>query len=535
MSFHPPLRLLEVNTPLIWHWPHFLDVMDVISQYRFNGLIIHQQNMLALLARPSAFSQGPEIENLNHERESTLGYLQRISDYCQSKKIQLWIQGEAFPNDAKIRQKFPEFFLNDSTLSGNSQASSQFLTRFYRETLDEAIAALPDISGVILSLQTPEYHPSQWQDSMKALHQCLRLRSKKLVLRDYTDNSWPRRQLQTTLNSLPNDVRASIKATALGYRPGFANNPDLADFKGYKKWVEFDLWGIDYGWTLLPCMLVDEIQGRLSWAHAVAGDELEAVSARISWEWLNNSSLLESINEINLFGLSHIACQAESRLNAGAIFQRWLADKGATHLNKPQLDAVQKLFFSSYDWMCKTPYFLGRLLHHHSQIPLSIENAMQLLHAETRSANWAQSFQPLFPTDDPEFGESQRQLIALECQQMQFFAQHLRRSAREIQGARFLPEPLASRLVASWEYAWRYTELFNHTKRLVAGHLFISNYGVTRANREMLAQSADDALHFVHVLQNWLGQHRHAHPHFLPMLLTPERLAGLAERCRDMH
>ncbi|PWC20842.1 hypothetical protein DDT52_09050 [Brenneria roseae subsp. roseae] len=527
MSFHPPLRLLEVNTPLIWHWPHFLEIMAVIDKYHFNGLIIHQQNMLALLARPSLFSKGPGIENLNHERESTLSYLQRISDYCQSKNIQLWIQGEAFPNDAKIKQKFPEFFLHESSSGG-----SQFLNRFYSEILDEVIAALPDISGMILSLQIPEFHTEQWKDAMKTLHRCLRRRGKKLVLRDYTDDSWPRRQLQTTLNSLPNDVRVSLKATALGYRPGFANNPDLADFKGYKKWVEFDLWGIDYGWTLLPCMLVDEIQGRLSWAHAVAGDELEAVSARISWEWLSNSSLLESINEVNLFGLSQIACQSGENLHASAIFHRWLMTNGVDIRNRVRLETVQTLFFSSYDWMCKTPYFLGRLLHHHSQIPLGFEHAMQLLHAETRSANWAQSFQPLFPVDDPGFGESQRQLITLECQQMLFFAQHLRQSAREIQQTRLLPEALSARLSASWEYAWRYTGLFNQTKQLIADRLYIENYGPTASRRNSQLQQIGEALRFASELQNWLLQHRHAHPHFLTMLMTPERLNKLAESCR---
>ncbi|PWC12527.1 hypothetical protein [Brenneria corticis] len=527
MGFYPPLRLLEVNTPLIWHWPHFLEIISVIDKYRFNGLIIHQQNMLALLARPSAFSKGPGIENLHLERENTLSYLQRISDYCLAKNIQLWLQGEAFPGDAKIKQKFPEYFLSE-----NNSVSGQFLTRFYSEIVDEAVAALPDISGIILSLQIPEFHETQWKEGMKAMHRCLRRRGKKLVLRDYIDDSWPRRQLQSTLNSLPNDVRASIKATALGYRPGFANNPDVADFKGYKKWIEFDLWGIDYGWTLLPCMLADEIQGRLSWAQAVAGDELEAVSARISWEWLSNSSLLESINEVNLFGLSQIIGQSDESLNAGAIFLRWLAANGVDTRNKTRLDAVQKLFFSSYDWMCKTPYFLGRLLHHHSQIPLDFEHAVQLLHAETRSANWAQSFQPLFPPDDPAFGESQRQLLTLECQQMRFFAQRLRQSAREIQHARLLPEPLSSRLWSVWEYAWWYTELFNNAKLLIAGRLYMDNYGVTLAGRRSQLPQLAETQRFANELQNWLVRHRHEHPHFLSILMAPERLTALTEDCR---
>lgn len=535
MNVLPPLRLLEVNTPLIWHWPHFLEVIDVIQRYRFNGLIIHQQNILALLARPPAHNKAPGIENLNHERDSTLSYLQRVSHHCQTRHIQLWIQGEAFPGDAKIKHKFPEFFLNDDSAADGNMP---FLTRFYSETVDEMLAALPDISGLILSLQTPTFHPEQWKASMKTLQRNLRLKGKKLVLRDYLDDSWPRRQLHNTLSSLPNDVRVSMKATPMDYRPGFANNPELMAYPGYKKWIEFDLWGIDYGWTLLPCMLVDEIQGRLSWAHAVAGEELEAISARISWEWISNSSLLDSINEINLYGLAQLINPSDSGdMHAAALFQRWLRTTHSTHTphtmpNAKGLDAVQALFFNSYDWMCKTPYFLGRLLHHHSQLPHTLEQAIQLLHAETRSANWAQSFQPLFPTDDRQFGEEQYELITLERQQSLFFAQHLRQSAREIQHGKLLPETLSTRLAASWDYAWWYTELFNHAKQLVSDALLTSSYGASASSAVVREQHIQEAQSFAEKLHAWLAQHQFEYPHFLRMLMSPDRLHQLAETCR---
>lgn len=358
---------------------------------------------------------------------------------------------------------------------------------------------------MILSLQTPTFHPEQWKHSMKVLHRILRLHGKKLVLRDYLDDSWPRRQLHNTLSSLPDDVRVSMKATAMDYRPGFANNPELMSFLGNKKWIEFDLWGIDYDWTLLPCMLVNEIQGRLSWAHAVAGDELEAISARISWEWINNSSLLDSVNEINLYGLAQLINHSDSGdLHAAALFQRWLHDNhGVNGANS--LDAVQSLFFNSYDWMCKTPYFLGRLLHRHSQLPHTLEQAIPLLHAETRSANWAQSFQPLFPTDDRSLGSNQYELVALERQQSHFYAHHLRQSAREIHHAGLLPEPLSARLAASWDCAWWYTALCDHAKQPVADSLFTMNYGATVATRE---QHCNDAQVFAEKLHHWLTQHQ---------------------------
>ncbi|MBG6246254.1 hypothetical protein CS369_18605 [Candidatus Symbiopectobacterium sp. 'North America'] len=132
--------------------------------------------------------------------------------------------------------------------------------------------------GLRLSLSTPTVHQKEWESALQRLYQGLRLRG----LRDYQDKAWPRQQLKMALDVLPNDVRASVKETELDYRPGFANNPTLTRLSGSRKWVEFDLWGIEYGWTLLPCCLLDELQKRLHWAFQTLDDELEAITARLS-------------------------------------------------------------------------------------------------------------------------------------------------------------------------------------------------------------------------------------------------------------
>ncbi|CRL46145.1 hypothetical protein SGGMMB4_04494 [Sodalis glossinidius str. 'morsitans'] len=84
----------------------------------------------------------------------------------------------------------------------------RFLQHFYQAIVSATLAMLPDVSGVILSLQTPEFHPQQWHASLDALYSQLLRQNKKLVLRDYTDYDWSRRQLQSTLAQMPADVRA---------------------------------------------------------------------------------------------------------------------------------------------------------------------------------------------------------------------------------------------------------------------------------------------------------------------------------------
>ncbi|CAK8737526.1 hypothetical protein SODG_001249 [Sodalis praecaptivus] len=255
---------------------------------------------------------------------------------------------------------------------------------------------------------------------LDALYRQLRRQNKKLVLRDYTDDDWPRRQLQSTVARMPADVRASLKATAVDYRPGFANNPAIGAMGARKIWIDIDLWGIDYGWTLLPCLLIDELQGRLSWAQSVAGDRLETITARLDWEWIHNSPLQGSINEGNLYGLARIA-GGETSVSAAQLLDEWLDSQGLRPGYTVQRQTVRQLFISSYDWMCRTPYLLGRVMHQHSQLPADIDTALRLLHSDARSANWRQSFQALFPRDDEQAGRAQRELLQLEQQQNAFW------------------------------------------------------------------------------------------------------------------
>jgi hypothetical protein len=122
--------------------------------------------------------------------------------------------------------------------------------------------------------------------SLRQVWRQLRGAGKKLILRDFIDDSWPRQQLSGVLATLPHDVRASIKATELDYHPGFANHPHIVTLPDHKKWIEYDLFGIGYGWTALPCWLADEISGRLSWAIGATDNSVEAITCRVSWQWL---------------------------------------------------------------------------------------------------------------------------------------------------------------------------------------------------------------------------------------------------------
>ncbi|AHG22729.1 hypothetical protein Z042_09290 [Chania multitudinisentens RB-25] len=521
MSSQVPLLFLEENSPTFWQWGSFLEVVRLIKKYQFNGLILHQQTLMALLAKPSPLCRRSEVEHLLLARNNALHYLQRVGRYCEENHIQLWLQGEAAPNSHDLRRKFPEYFLSDTP-----HPDAAFLNHFFGEALPEILSHLPAVRGLRLSLSTPHVHPTEWQQALQRLYQGLRRQGCQLTLRDYQDKEWPRQQLKMALDGLPNDVRASMKATELDYRPGFANNPNLTSLSGYRKWLEFDLWGIEYGWTLLPCCLLDELQKRLHWATQAVGDELDAVTIRMNWEWIPNNLLTDSVNELNLYGLSQLIRTPLAQPRD--IFAKWLEAHCLRPLPQQQIDSLFAIFLSSHDWMCKTSSLLGRLLQRHSQLPTDFEQALQLLHMDTRSANWAQSFQPLMPADDEALGAQQMQLITLEKQKSRFLAEYLWTQVSKQLPAMALTDAFKQNLIDAWERAVWYTRAFSHATHAFALRLWIRKYGEQPEQREQLRLALQTLRQFVADLEQWFATRGSQHPYTFNLLLDPHRILHLA-------
>src|SRR5690606_22386705 len=139
----------------------------------------------------------------------------------------------------------------------------------------------------------------------------------------------------------------------------------------FTKWLEFDMWGIEYGWTLLPCYLLEEFHQRLQWFAGQAGAMPEAVTLRLNWEWIPELELTDSVNEINLYGLARQV--RDPHCSPAALSRAWLQ----SHADRPlplHLEALfSNLLSTSYEWSCKTPTLLGRVLQSHSQPPATFQ------------------------------------------------------------------------------------------------------------------------------------------------------------------
>ncbi|MEL4867753.1 hypothetical protein AAEU41_02730 [Pantoea agglomerans] len=516
-----PLRLLEVNSSLIWHWPYLQSVIAVMIRDQFNGLIINQQNLLSLLVPPSKYCQHGR-ENLLREHQEHLLYLQRVCRYCQASGIGVWLQGEALPRDGKIQEKYPEYALID-----NISADEIFWKNFYQLALFEALEQLPGIDGMIVNLHRHQPYKASWVSTIPFLYQTLRSLGKKMVLRDYMEDEAASWQLVNALQVLPPDVRVSIKAVAHGYRPGFVNNPLLTQLEGRVKWIEFDMWGLEYGWTLLPCYLLEEIQGRLSWVESMAGEELEAITGRLSWEWISNSSLINSVNSVNLHGLAMFG--REIFMSEKQAFHCWLTDMLERKVDLAELNIFHQLYACSYEWMRKTPYILGHVLHHFSQVPVSYAQAVKQLQFHLlKSDDYAATV--LFPINDPNVGREQFQQLVLEKERAMFLAQDSRNRLFQIIHTIDMSDEKKELFKRVWDRVPYYTEMFNRVARSVAMKIMVDRYGHQSGISSFQLNNEINELRLLAIrISGWIDKEEQQQPHYLAMLFDPARLLSLAE------
>ena len=518
MTTTKPYLLMEINAPEIWRWSCLEKTVEMALRYGFQGLVIHQQSLLARLAAPSPRCHSAELINLKLAQENALIYLQRAGEYLQRRGLQFWLQGEATPDSHELKAKFPEYFLSENS-------ASEFIDYFFQHSIPQILAALPAVRGLRLSLSTPDVSSERWKTSLKTLYQSIRQLGRQLILRDYQDKSWPRQMLRVALEALPDDVRASVKATELDYRPGFANNPNLLNILDNRKWLELDLWGLEYGWTLLPCYLLEEIQQRLAWLSQHASSAPEAITVRVDWEWLPDLPLSGSLNELNLSGLSRLVNEPD--VPPCQIVSHWLQQRASASVSSYDLSAIGDIIVASHEWSCKTPTLLGRVLQSHSRLPTDFAHALHLLHLDTRSANWTQSFQPLMPSDDPDLGYQQRQLIELEIQRSRFLADYMYSRSLKLLPDCPLADETRQAISGSVVRALKYTHLYSAFTQALTLKLWLRKYGDRAEIRSQLNAALHEFSRHNRELAAWFEQHGAQHPLAFETLLNPQRIATL--------
>ncbi|MFV0574505.1 MAG: hypothetical protein ACK5NC_03640 [Vibrio sp.] len=521
---HVPHLLMELNSPFSWNWHWFCLCVDKAETLGYTGIIFHQQELISILAPMPEYGVQAESENLPHQKNYAWVYLKKVAQYLNQKNMSFWIQGESNPAVDVLHRKYIEY--------GSNAMQKNFWSNFYNSIIDSVLIFCPTISGVIFSVTIPDIHTEHWYAALENTWKRLRQHGKKFVVRDFFDSDFPRRQLVTVMSKLPNDVRASCKATELNFHPGFANNPHLTMLPNHPKWIEYEAWGLGYGWSYVPCYLVDEIQQRLTWAMSLEGEGIEAIVTKVSWQWVPSHTALDSVNIVNLLGLKLIN-QSEpdhfSSHNDLALEKAWLDFTQVQFSSRFAQDMFFASLKASHSWLLSIPNVLGRCLHYQSQIPENMKQAQQLIHMDTRSARRDQAFQLLFPVDDIDTGLNQKEQIQLEKEKSQFICRQQLHNLNTIRSSVIDPNGYFQQVIDSWEIAQVYGEMFQKVTLAATDFLWLEHYN-DHSNLFLTLEQHHQALYQLADQLDDFCQDKTAPLYSaLPLLLSSERLRSFAD------
>lgn len=510
-----PNLLMELNSPQIWDWQWIINCVDYAKKFGYTGLILHQQELLSILSSPltNPSHLTTQNENLIHQRNFAFQYLKKVSNLFYKNNLTFWLEGEACPNDDLISRKFPEYNLEQRN-------KGEFWTHFYQSIIESLLKTSPYFNGLILSITIPDFEPEGIINAFKYLSNIMHKNTKTLILRDYIDLDWPRRQLISVLSKLPSNIRASIKATELDFHPSFSNHPHIAQLPNNKKWIEYDLWGSGYGWSYVPCYLIDEIKNRLQWAMGQDGEGVEAIVTRICWQWLPGRTTFDSVNLFNVLGMSHITLAEENSV----LEDKWLDYTGLSFHTLSDRNIYFSSIYNSYQWLIATPNILGRRLHYQSQIPENLEHALQLLHLDTRSANWTQSYQPLLPTDDITIGTEQRNLIQLEKEKAMFISSGELLKLKAMLTSVKDPSGIIQKNIDSWRISEIYLEMFQLVALSTCDAMWNEHYPNNPLPKNTITNHQHSFYELSNKIEHFLNEWEHPVYTSLPLLLNTDRL-----------
>ncbi len=237
---------------------------------------------------------------------------------------------------------FPDVLLElfpGLTKDGHVCACDPFWENFLRVKYTELLEDVPGIAGIITSLGTGESRVSITSNRcacplckttsteawylglLKAMHEPLAAKGKRLVVRDFVFTKKKQDQLASQFDKLPGDVAIAIKNTPHDYYPTFPENALIENLKGRDKWIEFDTMAQYFGWGVGPSVLLEDFRKRFVHARAHGA---QGIILRTDWESLDGHTAFDTPNIVNLYSGAALACSGSAKDEE--IVGRWIED-----------------------------------------------------------------------------------------------------------------------------------------------------------------------------------------------------------------
>jgi hypothetical protein len=399
------VRGLEIHSSRMWRWKSVENAFGVMEKLGMNTLIFHESDLTDQLVLPRAYFSSDLMwqrwpVRLHLVLDNNRQYIRKVAREARRRNIKFFLEVKEIWYPDGLLELHPELIRSNGVVC----ATDPFWWEFVRKKYEELVEDIPDIAGVIVSPASREsrvsmvanpckcercqaYDPKLWYENLfRAMYEPLHAKGKILVVRDFSYRREQQNMVIDSTSCVANDIVIALKNTPHDFYPTFPNNPRIGLTGEHPQWVEFDTWGQFVGSGFFPCSLIEDMQRRLEYCHR---NGVSGVWFRTDWENMNEASVFNSPNLLNLFGGGMLSRDRAQPLEN--VYRAWLeyglldplipesAQGAPVPVNPAQMEHFQKFMQASWKVIEKTLFVRGHLFHENGMFPDSVKHAFDMM------------------------------------------------------------------------------------------------------------------------------------------------------------
>ena len=330
-------RILEIHGPNMFNMFHVDRAIRFAKDHGLNGLIFHCNELLDKIVLPSKyFSKDLSLARWP-VRDATLMnnqyYMHGVLKKCRDAGLDFYAEVKELYYPSEILELYPHLRKENGAVC----PTDPFWWEFLEEKVREFVEILPDVAGIVVSPGTREsmislaangcvcercrnYNMDQWyRELIAAMYRPLAAAGKRLIIRDFSYTADHQYAMVDAARAVSPEITMAMKKVPHDYYPTFPDNPAVGNCGEMRQWIEFDTWGQYFGLGVLPCSVVEDMQGRLQRYLAKGAS---GVMLRTDWEINSQSSTFNGFNMLNLVAGAALSNDVNEDLDA--IYERWI-------------------------------------------------------------------------------------------------------------------------------------------------------------------------------------------------------------------
>jgi len=536
-------RGVELHGHMMWRGDAIERLLGYMSKQGFNILILHQNDLLNRLVHFKKHYP-PILEDFQHKKKlNNIFYIRKVAREARELGIQLFLEIKELEYEDKILHLHPEVYSAPGVVCPSHPLWEDFLVA----KVEEVVENVPEVGGIIFTFSAPEsrlwiasspgerwekHRPRrcncqrcqeldsvQWYSRMLwSAYKPLLAANKKMVVREFSYGPDEQRWIMKAIESLPDDVVVGIKCTPHDYWPTFPDNPIIGRTGNHPQWIEFDAWGEIHGWSIVPCCRLEEYAERLRYA-AIHG--AKGFWCRIDWEIITDTWVLDTLNEINLYGLVRLGRDLGE--SPAQILTDWLAERFGVTSTFPLASELRKLLLGTLELIKRTLYVQGHVFTRHSLLPLSVRQAWWSMTGQDSLASWEPE-----RASDLMLTPKNLEIIFAEKDEALLLARQLRLQAKEMVARKDLPLRVRQTLAYAFDPLELYVQGFQRATKAVFWSKYLSEKETRTEKDVALAQRYVDELKgFAEKVRDYVDQ-RPNRPHYFYFFFDSARPSQLA-------